>query len=80
MIGGPVIAYIHYFNMLAYEALHWSFLNTAAFKMPFYLILTAVITLIPFYLSDKYLPALNGSLTRTPTGEAPGMFSSRKNS
>ena len=61
MIGGPVIAYIHYFNMLAYEALHWSFLNTAAFKMPFYLILTAVITLIPFYLSDKYLPALNGS-------------------
>ena len=61
MIGGLVLAYIHYFNTLLFEALHWSFLQSIYYKLPVYLILTSAITLIPSVMSDRYFPALNCS-------------------
>ena len=61
MIGGPVLAYVHYFHTLAFERLHWSFLQSVYYKVPVYLILTALLTLIPSAFSDRFLPALNGT-------------------
>ena len=60
MIGGPVLAYVNYFNTLLFEAVHWRFLESIYFKIPVYIVLTAGLTLIPAYLSDRFCPALNG--------------------
>ena len=60
MIGGLVLAYTHYFHTLLFEAFHWSFLQSLVYKLPVYLIVTASITLISSYLSDRFFPALNG--------------------
>lgn len=67
MVGGPVLAYLHYFNTLLYQAVHWDFLQSRIFMIPVYLIATSFITLIPAGFSDRFCPALNGRI-RLPEG------------
>lgn len=61
MLGGPALAYIHYFHTLLFRATHWSFLQMLPYKVPAYLLLTTAVTLILSLLSDRFCPALNGN-------------------
>lgn len=67
MIGGPVLAYVHYFNTLLYQAVQWRFLQSKWFILPVYFIMTTAATLIPSWFSDRFCPALNGQI-RLPQG------------
>jgi Lyzozyme M1 (1,4-beta-N-acetylmuramidase) len=66
-IGGPILAYVNYFNTLLYQAVHWSFLQNNWFRFPFLFLMTSAITLIPSQLSDRFCPTLNGRI-RLPQG------------
>ena len=67
MIGGPILAYVNYFNTLLYEAVHWEFLQSNLFRLPVIFVASVALTLLPSKFSDRFCPLLNGRI-RLPEG------------
>lgn len=61
MFGGPIMAYLNYFINLLYDATNRPILCNAYLMSLVIWLASCLLTLIPCLLSDKFLPALNGS-------------------
>lgn len=59
--GGPIMAYLNYAADLLYSGTNWRILGMNYLMNLVIWLGSCVLTLIPCLLSDKFLPALNGS-------------------
>lgn len=60
MFGGPILAYLTYFNELLYQVTQWPILKNTYVTSVILTLIAALLTLIPCKLSDRFCPALNG--------------------